>query len=142
MMTSTAAASGESSASPTRCVAGQHAHLGVDGGKSCPRRIDLRLSDDAGIEQGLAGEVGEIDAIGVDQGQRAYAGGGEKLRHRIAQAADTDDERMRLGEALLGVDAELGKQDVPAVAQQLRVIHWPGGCLGRLRARVGSHGTL
>ena len=61
--------------------------------------------------------------VGVDQGQRPDAGRGEKLRCRVAQAADADDQRMRVRKALLRVDAQLGQQHVPAVAQQLGVVH-------------------
>ena len=51
------------------------------------------------------------------------AGGGQELRHRVAEAADADDQRMRCREALLRVNAELGQEDVSAVAQQLGIVH-------------------
>jgi hypothetical protein len=45
----------------------------------------------------------------------------KELRGGRAQPADADHEGMRRGELLLRVGPELGQEDVPAVAQQLRV---------------------
>ena len=89
----------------------------------CAGGVDLGPSDVGGVEQDLALQIGQIDLVGVDQRQRPDAGCGEKLRDRVAETADADDQRVRSGEALLRVDAELGQQDVPAVAQQLGVVH-------------------
>ncbi len=63
------------------------------------------------------------------------AGGGEELRGRRAESAGADDQRVGGGELLLRVEAELGQQDVAAVAEELRVVHgsFPGSG-GRSRA--------
>ncbi len=71
-------------------------------------------------------QVGEVDAVRIAERQRPDAGRDEKLRGRRAEPAGADDERMRGGEFLLRVDAELGEQDVPAVAEQLGVVHRRG----------------
>ena len=44
------------------------------------------------------------------------------------EATDTHDQRVRFAEAVLRIDAELGEQDVPAVAQKLRVVHGVEPC--------------
>jgi hypothetical protein len=97
--------------------------LGVDGAKTLCGGVDLGAADDVGVEQDLALQIGQVHAIRVDQRQRANSCGRQKLRHRIAETADTDDEHVREREALLRVDTELGQQDVTAVAQQLGVVH-------------------
>ena len=71
----------------------------------------------------------EVDVVGVDQRDRADAGGGQKLRDGRAEAAHADDQCVRCGESLLRIDAELVKQDVPAVAKELCVVHGSAGAL-------------
>ena len=108
-----------------RCERGQthavgeldDAHLGIDGSEARGRCFDFRPADGTGIEEDLPLEIGEIDAIGVDQRQRADARRGEELRDGIAQAPNADDERVRLSKSLLRVDTQLREQDVPAVTQ-------------------------
>ena len=64
-------------------------------------------------------QVGEVDVVGIADRERANAGGREELRRGRAKAAHADDQRVRRGEPLLRVRAELGQQDVPAVAEQV-----------------------
>ena len=100
-----------------------HAYLRVDRCDARGRCFDFRPADGIGVEENLPLEIGEIDAIGVDQRQRTDTGCREELRDGVAQPPDADDERMRLAKPLLRVDTELGEQDVPAVAQELGVVH-------------------
>ena len=65
--------------------------------------------------------------VGIAERERADPGGGEKLRGRRAEPARADDQRVRLRELLLRVDPELGQQDVPAVAEELGVVHVTAG---------------
>ena len=49
--------------------------------------------------------------------------GGEVERGRGAQAAGADDQGMGAEQLFLALDADLRQQDVPAVAQELVVVH-------------------
>ena len=53
----------------------------------------------------------------------ADAGRGEIERCGGSQAPGADDERGRIDQPLLGLDADLVEQDVAAVAQELGVVH-------------------
>src|SRR6185295_7778651 len=89
------------------------ADLRIDRGEALAGGVYLGPSDVGGAEQDLTLQIGQIDLVGVD----------EKVGGRVAQAADADDQHMRVGKALLRVDAQLGQQHVPAVTEQLRVVH-------------------
>ena len=65
-------------------------------------------------------------------------GRGEKLRDRRAQSAGADHERMRRREFLLRLETELGQQDVPAVAKELRVVHRRDSSVGPRSRPVSS----
>jgi hypothetical protein len=67
-------------------------------------------------------QVGEIDVVMIAQRQAADARSGEVQRDRRAQPARADDQCMRREQPLLPLDADLGEQDVSAVAQQLLVV--------------------
>src|SRR6185295_2753823 len=105
------------------------ADLRIDRGEALAGGVYLGPSDVGGAEQDLTLQIGQIDLVGVDQGQRPDAGGSEKVGGRVTQAADADDQRMRVGKALLRVDTQLGQQHVPAVTEQLRVVHRRFRCL-------------
>ena len=81
------------------------------------------MPDVGGCVKDLTLQIGEIDVVGVEQRERPDTGGGEKLRGRVAEAADADDQRVRGGESRLRVRSELVEQDVPAVAKELGVVH-------------------
>jgi hypothetical protein len=71
----------------------------------------------------LALEVGEVDLVVVHQRDVADAGCRQVQRHRRAQPAGADDQRVAGTDALLAVDAELFQQDVARVAQQVVIVH-------------------
>src|ERR1700682_4071167 len=75
------------------------------------------------VEEDLALQIGQVDAVRVDQRQRSHTGRRQELGDRIAEASDADDERAGSREALLRIDPKLRQQDVTAVAQQLGVVH-------------------
>ena len=99
---------------------------GIDRREAPARRRDLRRAHVGGRVQDLALQIGEIDAVGIGERERSDTGGGEELRDRCAQSADAHDEVTRGGEALLRLDAELGQQDVPAVAKEAGVVQRTG----------------
>ena len=98
----------------------------------------MRLADVGGRVEDLPLQIGEVDAIGVAERDRADAGGREELRGRRAEAAHADDERMRGRELLLRVRAELVEQDVPAVAEKLRVVHAEASGTGAVMTQPGG----
>ena len=71
----------------------------------------------------LALQIGQIDAVAIADRQRADARGGKVQRRRRTQPAGADHQYMRIEQALLAFDADFRQQDVPAVAQQLFVVH-------------------
>src|SRR5262249_324999 len=98
----------------------------IDRRQPTARRRDLRRADVSRRIEDLPLQIGEIDAIGIGEDQGADAGRREKLGNGCTQTADADDERPRRGETLLRLDAELGEQDVPAVAQERGVVQRKG----------------
>ena len=69
-------------------------------------------------------QVGELDLVGVGDGQPADAGGGEIEAGGATEAAGADDQRMRRSQPLLAFDPDFGKKDVAAVAEELLVVQW------------------
>ena len=76
----------------------------------------------------LALQVRRVDDVHVDDAERADAGGGEVERGRRAEPAGAEQEHLRVEQLLLALLADLGEQQVAAVAVAL---------LGRER-RAGS----
>ena len=85
-------------------------------------RVDLRHADRIRPVEDLPLQVGEVDLVGICEGQPADAAGGEVERRRAAEAARADDERMGRAQPLLPFDADLVEQDVAAVAEKLLVV--------------------
>src|SRR3989338_3246836 len=71
----------------------------------------------------LALQIAEIHRVVVAQGQPSDTAGGEIQRGRRTEPAQTDDEHFCIEQALLPLNADLRQQDVPAIAQQLLVVH-------------------
>jgi hypothetical protein len=74
----------------------------------------------------LALQVGQVDLVVVDQGDAADAARCQVERGGRTEAAGTDDEGVRVEQALLALDAELVQQDVARIAQELGVVHRTG----------------
>jgi hypothetical protein len=94
----------------------------VDGVESRARRFDFPRADRVGAIEDLPLQVGEIDLVGVGQRQPADARRGEIEGRRAAEAAGADDQRGCRAQPFLPLDADLGEQDVPAVAEELLVV--------------------
>src|SRR5690606_28350475 len=71
----------------------------------------------------LALQVGRVDVVAVRDDDAADARGGQVERGRRAQPAGAHDQDGGIEQALLRLDADLVEQDVPAVAQELLVVH-------------------
>jgi hypothetical protein len=100
----------------------QDGHVGIHFLERPARRLDLRRADRPGAVQDLALQVGQVDLVAVGERQPADAGSGEVERRRAAEAARADDQRRGGAQPLLPLDAELGEEDVAAVAEKLLVV--------------------
>src|SRR5262249_17986556 len=67
----------------------------------------------------LALEVTEIDHVEIDQPDAAYPRGGEVEAERRTEPAGADEQHAGGLEAFLAVHADLGHDEVPAVARDL-----------------------
>src|SRR5215208_563036 len=83
------------------------------------------MADAARAVQHLALEVRDVDDVEVDEPERSHAGGGKIQRGRRAEATRADEQNARRLDALLTVEPDVGKDEMPAVAKQLfaRQIH-------------------
>ncbi len=82
------------------------------------RRVGLRLAERVGRVGDLALEVRLVDDVGVDDPERADAGGGEVERGGRAEAAGADQQDARVEQLQLALLADLGDQQVAAVARR------------------------
>ncbi len=69
--------------------------------------------------QDLPLQIAEIDHVEIDEADAADAGGREIQAQRRAETAGADEQHARGLEALLPVHADLGHDQVPAVAGDL-----------------------
>ena len=67
----------------------------------------------------LALQVGLVDHVELDDADGADAGGGEVQQRRRAQPARADDQHLGVLQPLLPVHAQVGDDQVPAVARDL-----------------------
>ncbi len=102
-------------------------NFGVDGveGRTC--RFDFPRADRVGAIEDLPLQVGEIDLVGVSQRQPADTRCRKIEGRRAAEAAGADDQRGCRAQPFLPLDADLGEQDVPAVAEELLVVQLEEG---------------
>src|SRR5690606_15640120 len=82
-------------------------------------------------------EVREVDFVGIRDGEPADSGRGEVERRRAAEAARADDERTGGAQPLLSLYADLRKENVPAVAEELLVVQFRGRQLDFVVAPAG-----
>ena len=83
-------------------------------------RVGLRLAETVGRVDDLALKVRLVDRVVVDDPERADAGGCEVERGRRAEPARADQEDARLEKLELPLLADLGDQEMAAVAAALR----------------------
>ena len=88
-----------------------------------PRRLDLGPPNRVLPVQHLPLQIGQVDLVIVDNHQRADTGCRHVQRGRAAQTAGAYDQGARGKQSVLSFDADRVQQDVPAVAQQLFVVH-------------------
>ena len=80
------------------------------------RRLDLALPDPVGRVDDLALEVADVDDVEVDDADRPDARRREVQRGRRTEAAGADEQRLRAEELRLAGRADLGDQQMAAVA--------------------------
>ncbi|MNS93939.1 hypothetical protein D3C72_1281400 [compost metagenome] len=102
---------------------GHYFNLGIDAGQGFTRRQHFRLAHTGRRVGDLALQIGQVDRVVIDEGQLADAAGGQVHGRRRAEPARADHQHMRIEQGLLAFDADLIKQDVARVAQQLVVVH-------------------
>ena len=83
-------------------------------------------------------QVGEVDLVGIGEGELANAAGGEIQGCGAAEAAGADDQRGCSAQPLLALDPDLGKEDVAAVAEELLVVQFAGVAAGFVAATEGG----
>ena len=86
-------------------------------------RVDLRRADVGHRVQDLPLQIGEVDAVGVAQRERADAGAARNCAAGLPSPPMPTTSACGGGEPLLRVGPELVEQEVPAVAEELRVVH-------------------
>ena len=97
-------------------LVGDDLDLGVERVDRPLRGLDLALPHPVGRVDDLALEVADVDDVEVDDADRPDAGGGEVERRRRAEAAGADEQRLRAEQPRLAGGADLGDQQVAAVA--------------------------
>src|SRR5919108_4826436 len=98
---------------------GNDADVRVERLEGALRREDLRVAQAVGRVDDLALQVRLVDHVRVDDAERADAGCGEIERGGGAETAGADEEHPCVEETLLTLFADLGNQQVPAVARSL-----------------------
>ena len=93
--------------------------VGIDFGNAVARRLDLGAAYVADAVQHLALEVGGIDLVEVDDAELPDAGRGQVDGGRAAQPAGADHEHLAVEQLDLPLFAELAKNGVAAVANEL-----------------------
>jgi hypothetical protein len=83
--------------------------VGIHRSQGRARGLDLDRADRIGAVEDLALQVGEVDLVGVGQGQPADARRGEVERRRAAKAARADDQRVGRTQPLLSFNPDFGK---------------------------------
>ena len=68
-------------------------YFGIEGGKRLLRRLYLLGADGVGAIEDLALQVGEVDLVGIGEGEPAETARREIKRGRAAETAGADDQR-------------------------------------------------
>ena len=97
--------------------------IGIRGAQRASGGEGFLRPDGVGAVEDLALQVGEVDFVGVRDGQARDAGGSEIERRRAAEAAGTDDENSGGTQPLLPLDADLVEEDVPGIPEKLLVVY-------------------
>ena len=103
------------------CVERRELNVGIHPRQRAAGGVDLRLADGGVAVQGLALKVGERHGIEIEQGKLADACRRQILRGGAAQPAEADDQHARGFQLLLTVKIEIAKNNLPVIAQHLRI---------------------
>jgi hypothetical protein len=129
---------GPASAASARCTtACSTCTSGLMAAHGLARRFGLGLAHARQVVGDLPLQVGHVDRVVVDQGDAADPRGAQVQRHRRAQAASADHQRMAVQQALLAFDTDGIEQDVAGIAQQLVVVHLGGVAAERTKPAIG-----
>ena len=113
-------------------LVGHDGHVRVERLDRPLRDLDLRLAEPVGRVDDLALEVRLVDDVVVDDPERADARRGEVERRGRAEPAGADQQDARVEQPLLAGLADLGNEQVAAVARPL---------VGRERAAASRSGS-
>ena len=94
-------------------------HVRIERSEAILGRRQLRAPDVGRPVNDLPLQVAEVDDVEVDDAECADAGGSEIHRGRRAKAAGADAKHLRGLQLLLTLDADLGHDQVAAVALDL-----------------------
>ena len=100
-------------------LVGHDLDVGVQRLDRALRRVGLPLAERLGRVRDLALQVRRVDAVVVDDAEPADAGGCEIEGGGGAEAAGADEQHARVEQLELTFVADLGNQQVPAVARPL-----------------------
>ena len=87
------------------------------------RRMRLVAADGVIAVNNLPLQIGKVHGIAIGNRNAPDAGGGQVHQCRRAQTTRTDNQRMRVQQGLLRLGAKLIEQNVPAVAQEVLIVH-------------------
>jgi hypothetical protein len=96
------------------------------------RALDLEAAEVLGAVQHLPLQIGQVDAVVIDDAERADARRGEIEEEGRAQPARAHHQHPRFEEALLPDPADLRQDDVAGIALKLGVGEVHGGRIGRV----------
>ncbi len=92
-----------------------HLHQRVEALHGPGSRFSLGLAQVGRPEQNLAVQVAALHHVGIDNAERAHAGGGQVLQHRAAQPARAHHQHPGRFQPLLPGLPNFGKLQVAAV---------------------------
>src|SRR3954469_18098122 len=98
-------------------------HVGIERAQRATRGVRFLGADRVRAVQDLTLQVRQVDLVGVGDGQLADAGGGQIQRCGTTEATCPDDEDGGGAQLLLSFYPDLGKKDVPRVAEKLLIVN-------------------
>ena len=96
--------------------------VGVQPAQAPGRRLDLRLAEVGRRVEHLALEVRLVDDVVVHDAEPPDSGRCQVERRGRAQPSGTDEQHLRVEQALLALHADLGDEQVAAVAHLLALV--------------------
>jgi hypothetical protein len=95
-------------------------HVRIEIRDARARGRELAVADFTRAVKDLALQIRDVDDVEVHDAERAHAGGGEIQGNGRPESAGADDEHARGLDAMLAVEADIGQQQMAAVAEELR----------------------